>query len=152
MRQSLLALLGALMLSAAPLSAHAQVADSDLAPFVGSYYGERGTAGFGVAISAKSGLNASWYFEKICSDTNFFPCNPRWTDQSNGAIVPGGQATAALWRAEDGVLIGDLLSSNDPDTTGMRPGPVRVTKLPNGGIILDIGDKTWRLEDFRPWH
>lgn len=141
MRRSMAAALMALMMLAPPVEA--QVASDALTPYVGKYTETPGGGRFNAYVTTTSGLLATWYFGGGCS-VNPFPCDP-----SNGSVgnMPGGLATAALWRMQDGELIGDVLSTNQADVVDI--GPIRARFTVDSQLILIQGEKTRVLDRVR---
>lgn len=141
MRRSLVAALIALVLLTVPVQA--QVSEDALAPFVGKFTDAAGGGRFNVYITTGSGLIATWYFGSGCM-VSAFPCDP-----ASGSIgnIPGGHATAALWRIEGGELIGDVLSTEQASV--MSPGPIRVILLGDGKLGLRQGDNIRVLDRVR---
>lgn len=141
MPRSLVAALLAVVLLAIPVQA--QVPDDALTPFVGKYTDAGGGGRFNVYITPKSALIATWYFGSGCH-VSPYPCDPPAGSIGN---VPGGHATAVLWRVSDDTLTGDVLSTEQAD---FFPGELLTVKpLPNRGIELHVGEKTWTLDRVR---
>lgn len=132
MRRSLAAVLLALVLLALP--AQAQVDEDGLKPFIGKYAEFPGDNRFNVYITSSSGLIVTWYFGPGCMVFPF-PCDPANASIGN---LPGGQATAAIWRIEGGELVGSVLSTNQ--TTVIDSGEIRVIPLSDGKVGLRQGN------------
>lgn len=139
MRRSLVAALLALTLLTAPVEA--QVSDDGLAPFIGKYTDTPGSERFNVYITKSSGVIMTWHFGTGCAVNPAFPCDPSSPSMGN---EPGGIATAAIWRIEGSELVGDVLSTNQPDW--VAPGPIRVMLLSDGKLGVRQND-TVRIFD-----
>jgi hypothetical protein len=142
-RRLLIALLCAVLLVVQPTTSGAQVPEDALEPFIGKYTDTFGGERFNVYITPKSALIATWYFGSGCH-VSPYPCDPPNAPIGN---LPGGKATAVLWRAEDGTLIGDVLSTDQGE---FFPGEaVQIRLLVNRGIELRVGEKGWVLDRVR---
>lgn len=133
MRRVLLAVVIASIVTAWP--AQAQVSQDGLAPFVGKYTDTPGLERNNVYITSSSALIMTWHFGTGCAVNPAFPCDPANTPMGN---LPGGMATAVLWRAEGGELVGDVLSTNQADW--VDTGPIRVMLFSDGKIGVRQND------------
>lgn len=131
MRRSLVAAILVLLLLSWP--AQAQVSEDALAPFIGKY-GD-GTGRHDAYITKSSGLIMTWYFGTGCAVDPHYPCDPANAQVGN---VPGGMATVALWSAENGDLIGTVISTESPGLLDI--GPLRVVRVDDQTIEIRQGE------------
>lgn len=129
-------MLGALvaLLMVGPAQVHAQASEDALAPFIGKYTDTPGGERQNVYITTRGGVILTWYFGGVCG-VHPYPCDP-----PSGTIgnVPGGMATAAIWRIDGSELVGDVLSTTQADW--IDTGPIRVLLLSDGKLGLRQND------------
>src|SRR5439155_1395846 len=93
-----------------------------------------GAERFNVSISANSGLIATGRTGTACTTDRVSACDPI---DPQASPMPGGMATAALWRIEHDafgdVIVGDVLSTTDRNAVEI--GPIHV-RLANGTLDM----------------